>query len=42
MTILQFFQKYAPSSDGNYPTKYAEFVAGKVALQITNPIKDLL
>lgn len=30
-SIAQFFQIYAPTSDGNAPTQYAQFVAGKIA-----------
>jgi len=30
MTLLQFFQKYAPAKDKNNPKKYAQFVADKM------------
>lgn len=42
MTILEFFKKYAPSSDNNHPEKYAQYVADRVALLISSPIKELV
>lgn len=36
-TILEFFQKWAPSSDGNHPVKYAEFVAQCLTKATTKP-----
>lgn len=42
MTIVQFFQKYAPSSDNNYPEKYAQFVADRVGLLTSSQIKELV
>lgn len=41
-TILQFFQKYAPTSDGNYPEKYAKFVADKLGVDVSFQIKNLI
>lgn len=42
-TLLQFFKKYAPSFDGNYPEKYAQYVAKKLNVEYkTFQIKDLL
>lgn len=41
MTLLDFFQVYAPSSDNNYPEKYAQFVADKLNVTIETTIKDL-
>lgn len=42
MTILEFFQKYAPSEDNNNPTNYATIVANKCGMSINDPIKKLL
>lgn len=41
-TILEFFQKYAPTYDGNYPEKYAKFVADKLKVGISFKIKNLI
>lgn len=41
MTILQFFEKYAPSADKNNPQKYAEIVAFKINKDINFKIKNL-
>lgn len=42
MTLLQFFEKYAPSSDGNHPFTYASFVAKRMGVPISFQIKSLL
>jgi len=42
MTLLQFFQKYAPASDNNIPTVYAKFVADKLSVSTQIKIKELL
>ena len=42
MTILQFFQKYAPAADKNNPKRYAEFVAGKLGVPVTTKIRELV
>lgn len=42
MTLLQFFQKYAPSSDNNDPLRYAQTVAKKVGATVDTQIKNLL
>lgn len=42
MTLLQFFQKYAPSSDGNHPQTYAKAVARELGVPVTTQIKELL
>lgn len=42
MTLLQFFDKYAPSSDGNWPKVYAAFVAERIGVPVETPIKNLL
>ena len=41
-TLLSFYAKYAPSSDGNNPTAYATAVANKIGVPVTTKIKDLL
>lgn len=41
-TILEFFQKYAPSNDSNDPVSYANEVAAKVYLPVTAQMKDVL
>lgn len=42
MTLLQFFEKYAPSTDHNNPLVYAQQVAKKVGATIETRIKELL
>lgn len=42
MTLVQFFEKYAPSSDGNHPTTYAIFVAKRMGVSVNFQIKSLL
>ncbi len=41
-TLLQFFEKYAPSSDNNNPKAYAQFVANKLGVGIDIKIKELV
>ena len=41
-TVLQFFQRYAPSLDENNPKSYAEFVAQEVGILVSTKMKDLL
>jgi len=41
-TILDFFRKYSPPSDGNDPSAYAEWVAHELNLELTTKIKELL
>lgn len=41
-TILQFFEKYAPSSDNNYPHIYAQFVAKKLGVTTALRLENLL
>lgn len=41
MTILEFFYKYAPATDNNYPEKYAQFVAGKLGVGPLTKLKEL-
>jgi hypothetical protein len=40
-TILQFMEVYAPSSE-NDPTKYAQFIARQLAVDISFPMKNLV
>ncbi len=42
MTLYQFFAKYAPSSDGNYPKHYAEVVAKRIGVSASVQIKNLI
>lgn len=42
MSLLDFYSKYAPSSDGNNPKSYATFVAKKLGCSITTKIVELL
>ena len=43
MTVIEFFQKYAPEKDGNDPLKYAQDVVEWVGLRsIHDPISDWL
>jgi hypothetical protein len=42
MTLLQFFEKYAPGSDNNDPLNYAKQVAKKVGATVDVKIKELL
>ena len=42
MTLHQFYQVYAPDSDGNNSKAYATFVAKKLGVSISTQIKDLL
>lgn len=41
-TLYDFYQKYAPESDGNNPTHYAEFVAHGIGVDPSVQIKTLL
>lgn len=42
MTLVEFYQKYAPSTDNNNPNHYAQFVADQIGCDITTKIKYLL
>lgn len=42
MTLLQFFEVYAPSGDNNFPQQYAKFVAGYMGVSIETKIKNLI
>lgn len=42
MTLLQFFEKYAPSSDNNDPLRYARTVADAVGATVNTKISELL
>lgn len=41
-TLLEFFRKFAPSSDNNYPERYAKFVAEKLGVTVMTRISSLL
>lgn len=41
-TIVQFFQKYAPTNDGNAPEIYAKNVARRMKVDSSYQIKNLL
>lgn len=42
MTLLEFYDVYAPASDGNDPISYSEEIAGKLGVSNTVAIKSLL
>lgn len=42
MTLQRFFEVYAPSSDNNYPAKYAAYVARRLGVTTGILIKDLI
>lgn len=42
MTLLQFYQRYAPSSDGNSPKNYATFIAKGLGASINTKIGTLI
>lgn len=42
MTLIEFFSKYAPSSDNNYPVKYATAVAGRMGVSPETKISELI
>lgn len=42
MTLLAFQKVYSPSSDNNNPEKYASFIAKRIGVDITTPIKYLI
>jgi len=42
MTLVDFFNVYAPSSDNNNPDAYADFVAKKLSVDPNEKIKNLL
>ncbi len=42
MSIREFFQVYAPSTDNNNPTAYAQFVAGMLDVSTAYEIQDLV
>lgn len=41
MTLLEFFNVYAPSSDGNFPRSYATFVAKRLGVSVDTVISTL-
>lgn len=42
MTLVQFYERYAPSSDNNNPLAYAQFVARKIGVTVDTQIKNLV
>lgn len=42
MTLVEFYEHYAPANDGNNPQNYARFVAGIIGVPVETQIKDLL
>lgn len=40
--ILAWANVYAPASDNNYPSRYAAYVATKIGVPISTPIKELV
>lgn len=41
-TLLQFYGKYAPSSDGNHPLSYATYIAKRIGVTVDTKIKELI
>lgn len=41
-TLYDFYSKYAPASDNNNPTHYAQFVAGIIGVSASEQIKNLV
>lgn len=41
MTLLRFFEVYAPSSDNNHPETYAKFVAKRLGVNVSIKISNL-
>lgn len=41
MTLLQYMQKYAPSSDNNNPNAYAQALASGMGVNVNTPISQL-
>lgn len=42
ITLLNFYEIYAPSEDNNFPKIYSKFVATKLGVPVTTLIKDLV
>jgi hypothetical protein len=42
MTLVEFYERYAPSSDNNNPVNYANFVAKKLGVTSATKIGDLV
>ncbi len=42
MSLLQFYEKYAPSSDNNYPDVYAKAVAKMIGVSVSSRIVDIV
>lgn len=41
-TLIDFYKKYAPSSDNNNPVQYAQFVASKIGMGVNTQIKEIV
>jgi len=41
-SILQFTNKYAPASDGNDPSSYAQTIAGATGLSVNDPLSTAI
>lgn len=42
MSIIEFFERYSPSSDGNEPTTYANWVAKKIGVHPDDILSSLV
>ncbi len=40
--ILQFMEHYAPVTDGNDPAKYADFIAARLAVDVSYPMAKII
>jgi hypothetical protein len=41
MSLVRFFEVYAPASDNNAPREYAQAVADRVGVSLWTPIQDI-
>jgi len=41
-SLLQFMENYAPYTDGNNPFVYATFLAKRMQVDVSYPVKDIL
>lgn len=41
LSILEAIKRYAPASDGNSPTRYAKYIAGKLKVSLGTKLQDL-
>ena len=42
MTLLRFFEVYAPTDDNNNPRSYAQYVASRLGVSINTPINQII